>query len=275
MFEILKPLDVQLISLTNRSEKHGEDDVPAISMWFEVETAASILDMLGDGQLRHAVYYGDEKQTEVAGVPKTTPHLRSKSISRVQVDQPALEGWSLKVDHGIDEHDPVKFGGCKVDGFSFQPKGYEVVMLKFRVGTSDINADSLGIVGMKVGQRVTIAALTAPKVKDKDKPTDKGAPLFEGGEKLAEPRTPGAAERAAVDKVKGVDASTKKPHKEAKPKKTTPTVDKAKLPLKSTPVPAPVRTTRGATKTKRELAAGLRAAAATDAFAKAHGKGKK
>lgn len=185
IFEILNPLDAHLLSLTNRSEKHGEDDVPAISAWFEVETAATILDMLGDGQIRHAIYYGDDKQASVPGVPKTTPHLRTKRIARVTIDQQALEGWRLKVDHGIDEHDPVTFGGCKVDGFSFEPKDHEIVLLKFRVGTSDIDAESLGIMGMKVGQRVTIASLTAPKVKPKDQPTDKGAPLFEGGDKAA------------------------------------------------------------------------------------------
>jgi len=205
IFEILKAADAKLVSLTNRSEKHGDDDVPAISAWFEMDADNTILDSLGDGQLRSALYYGDDSQADVPGVAKTTPHLRTSAIDKLSIEQKPLEGWTLKINHGIKDDDPITFGGCKVDGFTAFPKPRGAVVLKFRIGTSDISAESLGMIGMKVGHTVSLAC-TAPKVKP-PKATDGGAPLFEG-DKAAEPRKPGAAERAAA----GAPVTT--PHKE-------------------------------------------------------------
>lgn len=279
IFEILKAADAKLVSLTNRSEKHGDDDVPAISAWFEMETDNTILDMLGDGALRKALYYGDDNQADVPGIPKTTPHLRTGSIDRVVVEQKAFEGWTLKLNHGIKDDEPVTFGNCKVDGFTAYPKARGTTILKFRVGTSDIDAASLGTMGMKVGQLVTLK-LTAPKEKPA-KTTDGGAPLFEGGDKPAAPRKPGAAERAAA----GVAPTTK--HKEptkAEARKTAeeafaaapaanvsavgawpfPKAAPGEAPPQSvttTRNPASSRTARGREKTKEALAAGASAAA--------------
>ncbi|HRG72128.1 MAG TPA: hypothetical protein PLH95_10855, partial [Thauera aminoaromatica] len=76
---------------------------------------------------------------------------------------------------GIDDTKPSLFGGCKVDKFSAEPKQGGRVLLRLRIGTSDLDGDRAGMLSMHVGQSIWIR-LTAP---------EKGADA--GEQKPAEP----------------------------------------------------------------------------------------
>lgn len=160
MFELLTPTDAELTSVTNRSELHGEDKVPAISLGLRISGANTLLDLLSP-TLRPAIYERPEGQPSLAGIEETMPNLRTKGIDHFALDA-SFDGWTLAVDHGIDEAAPITFGGCKVDKFRCTAKEGGSVELSLRVGTSDIDAGSLGLIGMKLGQTISIT-LTAPK----------------------------------------------------------------------------------------------------------------
>jgi hypothetical protein len=154
LFELLDPTAATLSTVTNRVEKHGDDDVPAVSFGIKIVGANTILDALS-ATLRPTLYTKPRGQQSIEGVEPTTPNLRCAQIESASIAA-SFEGWTLNVDHGIDEHDPISFGGCKVDKFKVTPSEGGTVELSLRVGTSDIDAERLGIVGMKLGQQISI-----------------------------------------------------------------------------------------------------------------------
>lgn len=161
MFEITTPITATLVSVTSRVERHGEEEVPAVSYGLKITSANTLLDLL-DKDLRGAIYHAPRNKS-IEGVDPIAPTLRCKAIEHVGVNVGPFEGWTLNVDHGIDEETPVTFGGCKVDKFKVAPIEGGSVELALRVGTSDISAESSGLMAMKLGQEIDIT-LIAPKV---------------------------------------------------------------------------------------------------------------
>lgn len=159
MFQITRTTEAKLSSLTPRSERHGEDEKPAVSIGIEIEAANTILDTI-DPTLRQALFKAIDGQENLPGVEQSTPVLRSNSIDRVLLTN-KHEGWMLAVDDGIDDTKPMIFGSTKVDKFSVEPKQGGTIVLRLRLGTSDIDATRFGMLGMHVGQPIWIT-LTAP-----------------------------------------------------------------------------------------------------------------
>jgi hypothetical protein len=152
-----------LTSVTPRTEMHGEDRVFAISLGLSITGGNTLLDNLSP-KLRDALYEAVEGQEQLPGVEPSTPKLRCNLVDQVTV-RGSLEGWTIAVDHGIDEHDPITLGGCKVDKFRVSPSEGGSVDLTFRVGSNDIDAEEAGLLCSHLGQQVQIS-LTAPKVRE-------------------------------------------------------------------------------------------------------------
>jgi hypothetical protein len=140
MFELKTPTTVQLVSVTNRSEHHGEELTPAVSFGLKWEGSASILDTL---------------------CPEVRPVLIVPALESLAL-KTVCQGWTVLVEHGIDENAPIRLGACKVDKFKLTPKNDGMIELKMRVASSDLDAMRLGLLGMKVGQEVVVK-MTAPK----------------------------------------------------------------------------------------------------------------
>ncbi len=162
MFQILEFTEVHVASVTNRQETHGDEKVPAVSIGLELTAANTILDLI-DPKLREALYKAVEGQDQLPGIEPATPVLRCNSVDRVVLPT-SHEGWTLQVDDNIDESDPMTFGSVKVDKFSVEPKQGGSIVLRFRCGTSDISAETLGKLGMCNGQSIWVK-LTAPEKK--------------------------------------------------------------------------------------------------------------
>jgi len=140
MFELTRPTTALLASVTSRPEHHGDDVQTGVSLHLSIETSSSILETLCP-QVR-----------QLLGVPGIdSVHLKT-----------ICQGWVVAVEHGIDEDDPIKLGGCKIDKFKVTPKNDNAVELRMRVGSSDLTPMRLGLLGMKVGQDVVVK-MTAPK----------------------------------------------------------------------------------------------------------------
>jgi hypothetical protein len=187
MFEIHTFTQARLASITNRVEKHGDDEKPAVSLGIEIEGANTLLDAI-DPQLRHALYKAVDDQEQLPGVEPATPVLRCNSFDRHTLTT-AHQGWTLGVDDGIDDTKPMLFGGAKVDKFSFEAKQGGSIVLRFRVGTSDVDAEKLGMLGMHNGQDIWIT-LRAPEKK---------AEAIDGTQAAFDADHPGAGEGDATD----------------------------------------------------------------------------
>jgi hypothetical protein len=90
--------------------------------------------------------------------------LRSSSVERVVLPN-KHEGWTLEVDANGNEEDTMKFGGCKLSKFIVEPKQGGTVVMRFMVGTSDLDGDRLGWLGMHHGELIYVK-LHAPKAQE-------------------------------------------------------------------------------------------------------------
>lgn len=162
MFELTDTPAI-LTSVTPRTETHGDDKVFAISLGLKITGPNTLLDKLTPA-LRHMIYTANPDATpELPGVEESTPLLRCPGVELMTL-KAALEGWTLAVDHGIDEADPITLGGCKVDKFKVAPSQGGTVDLMFRIGSNDIDATEAGLLCSHLSQEIKIT-LTAPKPK--------------------------------------------------------------------------------------------------------------
>lgn len=168
MFQITEMTEAHVASVTNRQETHGEDKCPAVSIGLELICANTILDQI-DPKLRPSLYMANEAQEQLPGIEPSTPVLRCNSIEQVTLPT-KHEGWTLQVDDGIDDTTPMTFAAVKVDKLRVEPHQGGSVTLRLRCGTSDIDAERLGKLGMHNGQSIWIT-LTAP---------EKGADAIDG-----------------------------------------------------------------------------------------------
>lgn len=164
MFQILKFTEALLATVTNRVEKHGDDEKPAVSLGLEITTGNQILDLI-DPKLRPTLYKRQDEQPDLEGVELVLPVLQCNSIDRVLLPT-KHEGWTLSVDDGIDDTKPMNFGGCKIDKFSVEPKQGGSIVLRLRVGTSDLDAARSGMLGMHVGQPIWVTLVAPEKPAD-------------------------------------------------------------------------------------------------------------
>lgn len=162
MFQIPETTEAALTAVTNRTEKHGDEDVPAVSLQVSIEAANTLLDSI-DPAIRQALYKAVDDQEQLPGVEPTTPVLRCNSFGTLEIDR-AHEGWTLEIDAGIDEGEPMTFSGCKVDKFRVDAKQGGSVVLRMRIGTSDVDADRLGALAMHNGQSIFVRMI-APEPK--------------------------------------------------------------------------------------------------------------
>jgi len=153
--------DATLTSVTPRTENHGEEKIFAISLGLKIEGPNTLLDRI-DPTLRQALYSAVPGQEDLPGVDPSTPLLRTAFIEDVKIHA-SYEGWTLAVDHGIDEADPIKMGGCKVDKLRCVPlKAPGWIELSFRVGSNDLDAKEAGLLCSHLSQEISFT-LTAPK----------------------------------------------------------------------------------------------------------------
>lgn len=164
MFEIQEFTEARLASVTNRTEKHGDEDLPAVSLSVEITAANTLLDSI-DPTIRQALYKAVDDQDQLPGVEPATPVLRCNSFDSVALTT-SHEGWRLMVDDGIDDTTPMEFSGVKVDKLRVDAKQGGSIVLKVRLGTSDVDAERLGKLGMHNGQCIWLRLLKPEKKAD-------------------------------------------------------------------------------------------------------------
>lgn len=172
MFTLPKT-NATLVSVTNRAEKHGEDEVPAVSIGIKIDGPNTLLDSLSP-TLRSTLYTtapGQEKP--LPGIEPTTPKLRTEGIEYV-MGAGVLEGWTVTVDHGIDDESAVVLKACKLDKWRVAPKEGGQIEFAFRVGTSAVDARIMGLLAFKVGQEVSVT-IKPPKAGAVADPAEKKA----------------------------------------------------------------------------------------------------
>jgi hypothetical protein len=190
-FEFIEPTAATLMSVKPTTEKDGDDEVFAIVLGLSITGPNALLDKLSP-TLRTALYkLKDENQTPMPGVEAETGMLRVRGIDIIHF-KGSLVGWTLTVDHGIDEEDPIALGDCLVENIRVRPligvdEGKVTILVNVR--SNDIDAEEAGLVCSHLRHEVQFT-LTAP-VEKEPKP---GATPATGAEIDGSKGHPGAAE---------------------------------------------------------------------------------
>lgn len=166
MFALTTYTSAVLSTITTRTENHGDERVPAVTLGFKITGPNTLLDNFGSPyDFRHALYMAPEGQEQLEGID-STPLLRSVGMGLVRIDVHKHEGWRLLIDHGYDESNPIDMGNCSLSKFKLEPFQGGSCQLSFIVSTDDVDAEYLGAIGMKLGQEVPIKLLPPEPKKD-------------------------------------------------------------------------------------------------------------
>ena len=163
MFQLTEYTEAHVASITNRVERHGDDEKPAVSIGLEITAANDLLDAI-DPALRGSMFVPKpDDEPELDGIRPSTPILRCNSIERTVLTT-KHEGWTLTIDSSVREEEDyaMTFGGVKVDKLSVEPKQGGSIVLRLRLGTSDVDADRLGWLAMHNGESIWVK-LIAPE----------------------------------------------------------------------------------------------------------------
>jgi len=160
MFQFLTPQSAKLLSFTGRTEVHGPDRVPAVSFRLKFSGPNTLLDLLSPS-LRLAVYTAAEGQEDLPGVDPTTPLLRSRDVKHLALDN-SYEGWTVKIEHGIDETTHLEMGLAKIDAFEVDFHDGGTVDIECRVSTANIDEAGVGRLWSKQTREVPVCFI-APK----------------------------------------------------------------------------------------------------------------
>lgn len=181
-----------LVNLNMRTERHGEDLVPAVDIAFEFDSANNVLAKL-DPELRATFYAAADTADLVTS--DHMPHLRFPFMGAINWEK-EIQRTLLRV-HDVDgeQHDVVLAGG-RTNKFKLTMKEGGTVTWKFRVQFSKPDEDMVARLMRVLNQKVPVSL---ESVDEEEVPDN-----FEQVEQMsATGAPPSAARQAAEDLFKG------------------------------------------------------------------------
>lgn len=167
-FELPKNTRLQITKATPRKECHGDEHVQAISLRMAWETTNDSLEKLHPN-LKAALYWKtptEEAQDRIEGLPDITPNLRVPTMAaplKIELD---FTGYTLTVDHGIDESTALQLYQCSLDKFAVEPnEGGSVTIVWSLSSNKAITPELVGALCALEGESVTVE-MVAPVITE-------------------------------------------------------------------------------------------------------------
>lgn len=116
---------VKITKVTPRKETHGKELVQAISLrfeWWPADNAS--VNMLHEG-LQDALWWTPPEaaaQVQLDGVPAVKKHRRVPTLHMPLKVETRFTGYTLKIEHGIDDSTALELYGCALDKFEVDAK---------------------------------------------------------------------------------------------------------------------------------------------------------
>lgn len=161
---------LKLTKTTPRKEIHGEAHVQAISLRLRWETSNEHLSLLHAG-LKDMLFHRTpavEAQALIEGVDAITPNLRVPDVAlplKLTID---FSGYTLTIEHGIDEDSQLQLYVCSLDKFAVDAKEGGSVYIDWSVASNkEITPDLVGLLCSLEGEEI-IATLTPPAIATGD-----------------------------------------------------------------------------------------------------------
>jgi len=134
-FEIEQTSSVKLTHLNVRTEKHGDDDVPAMDLEFEWTTSNRALALFNAKLVDRLYLEGETRSKPVEGVETVRTALAFPEITSVPWKQEDT-GMMLIIEHGLGGKSDLVLRDCTVDKFKIRPLEGGTVEIKFKARTS-------------------------------------------------------------------------------------------------------------------------------------------
>ncbi|HYC00396.1 MAG TPA: hypothetical protein VEC57_14760 [Candidatus Limnocylindrales bacterium] len=138
-FDLPPGTRAKLTKVTPRKEQHGPDLKQAVSLRLRLEGPGELLDMLAPG-LRDAslrVPPRDDTQEMIEGVPQIPTMLRVQGVDQVRkLPELKLTGYTLTIDHGIDESSALELYTCHIDKVTAEAKQGGGSVIEWSVGSN-------------------------------------------------------------------------------------------------------------------------------------------
>ena len=158
----LSKANAKITSLNPRAEKHGDDNVPACDVGFELNAHSSVLDYFDTSYrpflFRDADQAGDQ-QTVLPGENLTA--LAKPKLKPLHLDED-FPGYTLRIGNGLDAvGKDMVLSGANLSSFKFKAIDGGSVEIRFSVACHP-NADECGALYERI-QEVVELTLEPPK----------------------------------------------------------------------------------------------------------------
>lgn len=133
MFE-LETTRARLVHINPRTEKHGDQDVPAADVRIQVIQGNGILALFAP-TLRNSLYETDTSDGQLEGVEALTKLRYPGLIERLRLNT-KLTGAEVVIGFGLGDSSDINLDTVDVDGFAVELMEGGSVSLTFRVKTT-------------------------------------------------------------------------------------------------------------------------------------------
>jgi hypothetical protein len=165
-FDLPELSRLKLTKATPRKETHGKELVQAISLrveWWPTDNAA--VNLLHDN-LQDLLWWVPPEaaaQDELDGVPAVKKHRRVPTLHMPLKIEAAFSGYTLKIEHGIDDSTALELYACACDKFEVEAKEGGSVVIRWSVASNKAITPQLvgALCGLEGGE--LIATLTPPE----------------------------------------------------------------------------------------------------------------
>lgn len=167
-FELPAGTRLKLLKTTPRKEIHGDELVQAISLKLRWETTNDSLTKL-HANLKDMLFYRaapEEAQAKIDGVPEITPNLRCPAVSLPLKVEGSFTGYTLTIEHGIDDDSALELYECTQDKFSADAKEGGTAIIDWSLSSNnEVTPEMVGALCALEGTEITLIQLKAPEVK--------------------------------------------------------------------------------------------------------------
>jgi hypothetical protein len=166
-FDLPELSRLKLTKATPRKELHGKNQlVQAISLrveWWPTDNAA--VNLLHDN-LQDLLWWVPPEaaaQDELDGVPAVKKHRRVPTLHMPLKIEALFSGYTLKIEHGIDDSTALELYACSCDKFEIEAKEGGSVVIRWSVASNKAITPQLvgALCGLEGGE--LIATLTPPE----------------------------------------------------------------------------------------------------------------
>ncbi|MEI7446599.1 MAG: hypothetical protein WCK28_17045 [Burkholderiales bacterium] len=146
-----------------RAEKHGDEEVPAVDVAFELDRPSTDLAMFGS-QLRDSLFWCDPAHQAPGLLDEIDPNSQKPNLRNPMLKGPfkvdrAYVGCEVTIDYGLGGDSNIVLDPVKVNGVKVEPVEGGSVRLSLRVQASKVDEKTAGRLAMMIDRETSITVV--------------------------------------------------------------------------------------------------------------------